>query len=170
MNELQKMTSNLSLANGVSREKNLYKVQSMLCPQIYAGKNVEEIKNELYKNTILFGTTSDEDFMALLKLAINMYVEERKLGKRIIFNGDYIVGCNEMLMYLRRYNLNSWEDLIEYVQANYNSDLHSKIYSHLISEYMGPVTKDWTGAYTRCDVLEIYSGIITQKELENIKV
>lgn len=114
MNELQRFTSELTITDG--REKNLYKMQKMLCPQIYSKLDMEAVKGELQKSTLLFSTTTDEDFLRLLKLASSVYVQELKMGRKNLFTSDYVLGCTRLMKYLKHYDISSLEELASFIQ------------------------------------------------------
>lgn len=150
MNELQKFTSEISLNNGLTRDKNLYKLQSMLCPQIYEHKSVEEVKTELRRNLILFSNTSDEDFISLMKIAVRAFVKDCEEAKKVVFNGEYVIKHKRLLNWLRDEGIADLDELTEkiyeYVNARdwetdkkYHAD---KIFNGIVDHFTKPQRED----------------------------
>ena len=114
MNELQKFTNGLTISDG--REKNLYKMQMILSPQLYRNLTPGEAQKEMQKSALLFSTTTDDDFIKLLKLASSVYVQELKMGVKALFTSDYILSCTRLMKYLKHYDLTTLEELASFIQ------------------------------------------------------
>ena len=114
MNELQRFTSELTITDG--REKNLYKMQMIMSPQLYRNFTPNEAQKEMQKSALLFSTTTDDDFIRLLKLASSVYVQELKMGVKALFTSDYILSCTRLMKYLKHYNLATLEELASFIQ------------------------------------------------------